>query len=108
MIRNRYSKALSASWIMAVNRAGLVIEGITCAACVWLLEHHLSALKGVTQASVNLTNHRAQISWQPEEIELSQILLAIYNIGYQGHPYHPNKEEQLLAAETRGQPAVWV
>lgn len=83
------------------KQAALVIEGITCAACVWLLEHHISALDGVTQASVNMTNHRAQISWQPDQIELSTILAAIYSIGYQGHPYHPNKEEQLLAAETR-------
>ncbi|WP_271273904.1 heavy metal translocating P-type ATPase [Aliamphritea hakodatensis] len=83
------------------KQAALVIEGITCAACVWLLEHHLSALEGVTQASVNMTNHRAQISWNPDQIELSTILGAIYSIGYQGHPYHPNKEEQLLAAETR-------
>lgn len=84
-----------------LKQAALVIEGITCAACVWLLEHHIRNLNGVTKVSVNLTNHRAQLSWNNEEIKLSEILIAIYQIGYQGHPYHPDKEEQLLAAETR-------
>ncbi|MCV6590884.1 MAG: heavy metal translocating P-type ATPase [Marinobacterium sp.] len=79
--------------------ASLVVEGITCAACVWLLEHHLTDVDGVAKASVNLTNHRARIQWNPAQINLSQILTEIYRIGYQAHPWHPNKEEQLLAAE---------
>ncbi|MCV6611126.1 MAG: heavy metal translocating P-type ATPase [Amphritea sp.] len=83
------------------RQATLVIEGITCAACVWLLEHHLGALDGVEKVSVNLTNHRARIDWQQSEIKLSEILLAIHSIGYQGHPYHPDKEEQLLERETK-------
>lgn len=83
------------------KQAALVIEGITCAACVWLLEHHISNLDGVVKVSVNLTNHRAQLSWDENSIQLSEILLAIHRIGYQGHPYHPDKEEQLLALETR-------
>ena len=81
--------------------ASLVIEGITCAACVWLLENHLTSLDGIEKASVNLTNHRARIQWQPDQTSLSQILTEIYRIGYQAHPYHPDKEEQLLAAENK-------
>lgn len=83
------------------REAVLVIEGITCAACVWLLEHHLVKQAGVLQASVNLTNHRARIRWDNEKIALSQIMAAIYRIGYQGHPYHPDKEEQLLEQEKK-------
>ncbi|MBY4677810.1 heavy metal translocating P-type ATPase [Marinobacterium arenosum] len=79
----------------------LVIDGITCAACVWLLEHHLQGLDGVNKASVNLTNHRARIQWSPEQIELSTLLGEIYRIGYQAHPFHPDKEEQLLAQEQK-------
>ncbi|WP_136679461.1 heavy metal translocating P-type ATPase [Neptunomonas sp. XY-337] len=83
------------------KEATLVIEGITCAACVWLLEHHLVKQDGVAQASVNLTNHRARIRWNNDEISLSNIMGAIYKIGYQGHPYHPDKEEQLLEQEKK-------
>ncbi|WP_417224408.1 heavy metal translocating P-type ATPase [Amphritea sp.] len=83
------------------KQATLVIEGITCAACVWLLEHHISSLDGVTLASVNLTNHRARVQWDDAQIKLSDIFLAMHSIGYQGHPYHPDKEEQLLEQETK-------
>lgn len=83
------------------KQATLVIEGITCAACVWLLEHHISSLDGVIHASVNLTNHRARIQWDDDTIKLSEIFIAMHSIGYQGHPYHPDKEEQLLEQETK-------
>ncbi len=85
----------------ATREATLMIEGITCAACIWLLEHHIVKQSGVVQATVNMTNHRARIRWHDDKIQLSQIMAAIYKIGYQGHPYHPNKEEQLLELEKK-------
>ncbi len=83
------------------QQATLVIEGITCAACVWLLEHHLERLPGVLSVSVNLSNHRAQLAWNPEQAKLSELIGNIYRIGYQAHPYHPDREEQLLQREQR-------
>ena len=92
------------SFVSSVNdlpEASLVIEGITCAACVWLLEHHLNKLAGVADVRVNLTNHRARISWHPEQQQLSHIFAEIYRIGYQAHPYQPDLEEQRLALEQK-------
>jgi Cu2+-exporting ATPase len=83
------------------DEATLVIEGITCAACVWLLENHISGIEGVTNVHVNLTNHRARITWDSEISPLSTILANIYQIGYQAHPYTPDKEEQLLEQEKK-------
>jgi len=83
------------------QEAVLVIEGITCAACVWLLENHLSKLDGISNVTINLTNHRARIRWHSDKILLSQILKEVFQIGYQGHPFHPNKEEQLLEQENK-------
>lgn len=81
--------------------ATLVIEGISCAACVWLLENHLGKQPGVETFSVNLTNHRAKLTWRSDEVRLSQLLAEITRIGYKAHPYHPDKEEQLLAQESK-------
>ncbi|WP_415905517.1 heavy metal translocating P-type ATPase [Neptuniibacter sp. QD48_55] len=83
------------------SEATLVIEGITCAACVWLLDHHISNIEGVSKAKVNLTNHRARITWDKSQAKLSKIMAEIYRIGYQAHPYHPDKEEQLLEQERK-------
>lgn len=81
------------------SEASLVIEGITCAACVWLLENHIKGIPGVEKAHVNLTNHRARINWDQTKTPISTLLSEIYRIGYQAHPYHPDKEEQLLEQE---------
>ncbi|MFW1676251.1 heavy metal translocating P-type ATPase [Pontibacter sp. JAM-7] len=83
------------------REATMVIEGITCAACIWLLEHHLSKLDGILQVQVNLTNHRAIIRWDSSQQQLSQIMAEIYRIGYQAHPYQADREEQRLALEQK-------
>lgn len=79
----------------------LAIDGITCAACIWLLEHHLSKQPGIVKASVNLTTHRASVHWDPQQTSLSLVFAAIAHIGYRAHPYRPDKEEQRLQRETR-------
>jgi len=83
------------------REALLVVEGITCAACIWLLEHHLKKQHGVSDVSVNLTTHRARLSWNNSETKLSTLLAEIDRIGYQAHPYQPNSEERLLAQERK-------
>ena len=74
------------------SEATLSIEGITCAACVWLLDNQLSQLQGVIQAKVNLTTHRAVICWDPAIVKLSQILTTIYSLGYKTYPFSNDRE----------------
>ncbi len=81
--------------------ANLIIDGITCAACIWLLENHLSALHGVVQVSVNLSTHEAEITWQPDQLPLSQLLLAIHQIGYRASPWRADQQEVRLKQENR-------
>ncbi len=83
------------------REALLVIEGITCAACIWLLEHHLRKQPGVISASVNMTTHRARLCWDESQTHLSTLLGEVDHIGYQAHPYQPNREEQLLEQERK-------
>ncbi len=99
------SAALQADFVrqLGPNRseATLVIEGITCAACIWLLEHHLGQQPGVELFSVNMTNHRARLVWNPDETRLSTLFGEVLRIGYKAHPFHPNREEQLLEQEKK-------
>src|SRR5690606_14529891 len=48
----------------------LMIEGISCAACGWLIERHLRGLDGVAEASLNLSNHRLQVRWSDARLPL--------------------------------------
>jgi len=83
------------------REASLILEGITCAACVWLNERQLQQTPGVVDAQVNYTTHRARVRWDPARITLSQILSRIAAIGYTAHPYDPERQEAALARERR-------
>jgi Cu2+-exporting ATPase len=83
------------------REAALILEGITCAACVWLNERHIKALPGVLDVSINYTTHRARVKWDNRKIQLSAILQAISAIGYMAHPYDPARQQKILDAERR-------
>lgn len=77
----------------AVREAALLLEGITCAACIWLNERHIGRLPGVLSVSINYSTHRARVRWDDNRIHLSQILEAIAAIGYRAQPYDQAREE---------------
>jgi Cu2+-exporting ATPase len=79
--------------------ASLILEGITCAACVWLNERHVKALPGVVDFSVNYSTHRARVTWDDSRIQLSDILRAITAIGYVAHPFDPGRQEAVHKKE---------
>lgn len=78
-----------------VREASLILEGITCAACIWLNERHLKQLPGVLQVQVNYATHRARISWDDQLIRLSKILEEIQLLGYNAHPFNAEHQENL-------------
>ncbi len=69
------------------NEISLIMEGIHCSACVWLNEKILHKTDGIIEATINYTNLKAKIVWDPEVIKLSQIILKIQSIGYNAYPY---------------------
>ncbi|MBN2964670.1 cadmium-translocating P-type ATPase [Sulfurospirillum sp. T05] len=79
----------------------LIIEGIHCAACVWLNEKVLFQKEGVLEASINGTSHKARIVWDPETTSLSSIIQTIRAIGYNAHPYDPKLQEEHANAARR-------
>ncbi|CAG8870161.1 putative copper-importing P-type ATPase A [Pseudomonas fluorescens] len=79
----------------------LLIEGISCAACGWLIERHLRNLPGITEARLNLSNHRLQVSWATGQLPLSHLLAELRQIGYAAHPYQPDQAAEQLARENR-------
>jgi len=72
----------------------LIIEGIHCSACVWLNEKVLHKTEGVLEASINYTNNKAKVVWDPEVVQLSQIIETIRSIGYNAYPYDPKLQEE--------------
>jgi P-type Cu2+ transporter len=87
------------------KEAALILEGITCSACVWLNEQHLARQPGVTAVDINYATRRARVRWDERQIRLSQILEAVAAIGYRAHPYDVARSEQLAQKERRT--ALW-
>ncbi|WP_275629891.1 heavy metal translocating P-type ATPase [Pseudomonas sp. 273] len=79
----------------------LILEGISCAACGWLIEKHLRRLPAVAEAGLNLSNHRLHVRWADSQLPLSALLAELRKIGYAAHPYHPDKAAEQLAEENR-------
>ena len=79
----------------------LMVEGITCAACGWLIEKHLRSLAGVVEARLNLSNHRLFVQWADDQHTLSQLLAELRHIGYAAHPWQADRAAEQLAADNR-------
>ena len=87
------------------QEAALILEGITCAACVWLNESHVRRQPGVTAIDINYTTRRARVRWDERVTRLSAILEAISAIGYRAHPYDIGRAEELAQKERKA--ALW-
>lgn len=83
----------------SIREASLILEGIVCAACVWLNEHHVKQLLGVLDFRVNYSTHRATLRWDTNQLKLSTVLQAITEIGYHAHPFDPGRLESLQKKE---------
>lgn len=77
----------------------LTLEGITCAACGWLIERHLVKQPGVIQNAVNVGAARASIKWDPASTSLSAILSGLSSIGYDAQPFSPEQHELTYQTE---------
>lgn len=74
----------------------LILEGINCAACLWLNQKHLQSLPGVNQATINYSTHRAHVKWDLRQLKLSEIIEAVARIGYRAHPYDARRYQAVF------------
>ncbi|WP_318520614.1 heavy metal translocating P-type ATPase [Photobacterium leiognathi] len=76
------------------SEVSLSVEGVSCAACAWLIEKQLVREAGVISIRVNTTTHRALLVWDPEQVQLSHLLSVIHKIGYKASPFEADAQEQ--------------
>ena len=71
-----------------------IIEGVVCAACVWLNEQILAKMQGIKEIKINYTTHKAKILFDPNETSFQQIYDEVAKIGYKAIVYDPQDREQ--------------
>jgi len=79
----------------------LLIDGIRCTACVWLIERSLSAVAGVVSVQVNAVAQRARVTWRDSQIALPRILQALSRTGYRALPLDARGLDDLRRIESR-------
>ncbi|MEL6344816.1 MAG: heavy metal translocating P-type ATPase metal-binding domain-containing protein [Myxococcota bacterium] len=82
------------------EQADLCIDGLRCAACVWVTEQVLADAPGVVSVRVSYADGRARLQWDPEQTSLSAALAQVAALGYAPRAPHaePVRDDTLLTA----------
>ena len=80
----------------------LLVEGIHCAACIWLIEQTLSKHGAVSIVEANLSSKRLRLGWNNSQTKLSELLKLLAQVGYSAVPFDPETAEGALAKRHRG------
>lgn len=83
------------------KEAMLMLSGITCAACTWLIEQKLLRQVGVIKVELNYSTQRARVRWDDARVQLSDILTIIQQTGYTAAPYDAQKQEAQAQKERK-------
>ena len=70
-------------------RLQLVVEGLHCGACVWLIESVLSRQPGVVAARVNMTSRHVLLRWRPDVTDPASLVSSVNALGYRLLPRDP-------------------
>jgi Cu2+-exporting ATPase len=84
----------------------LMVDGLQCAACVWLIEQILGRQPDVIKARLNMTTRRLALEWRGEAARANELAASVSALGYRLVPYDPaaldalvhRQEKELLRA----------
>ncbi|MGY6519845.1 MAG: heavy metal translocating P-type ATPase [Lysobacteraceae bacterium] len=79
----------------------LVVEGMHCAACAWLIDRALREVAGVHEVRANAVTGRVVLRWDPATSPLSALLARLRAIGYRPHLAPGDAVERTRRRETR-------
>ncbi len=79
----------------------LSVDGIRCAACVWLIERRLSQVPGLKAAHLNVSTQKLQVQWDAGQCRPSDILQAVREVGYAAYPFDPIRHGELMRTQAR-------
>ncbi|HJQ99655.1 MAG TPA: heavy metal translocating P-type ATPase metal-binding domain-containing protein [Candidatus Polarisedimenticolaceae bacterium] len=81
--------------------AELYLEGVHCAACVWLVEKAPALVPGVLEVRLDLARSRARVVWDPARAKLSDLAVSLDRLVYPVHPYRGASAAALRRKEQR-------
>ena len=79
----------------------VLVEGMRCAACAWLIERALVRREGVHEATVSPLVQRVRIVFDPSRVRLPALLATLARLGYRPHPLEGDRIDALRTSERR-------
>jgi Cu2+-exporting ATPase len=98
------AQAIAAGLVVEADgacEASLLVEGLHCGACTWLVESWLRRRADVVDATVNLATRRATVRWRGPREGLDGVLRDVAAVGYRAYAYDPTRREALMRREAR-------
>lgn len=84
-----------------MQKTQLLLEGVHCAACLWLVERLPRLEPGVVSARLEMARSRVEIVWDPNKAKLGQIGRTLTSMGYRPRPFRASAAEELRRGELR-------
>ncbi len=79
----------------------LRVDGLHCAACVWLIESVLARQTEVVEARVNLTSRRLRLAWRGGPEPGERLVGLVQRLGYRVVPFDPERGARETSGEER-------
>ncbi len=79
----------------------LFLEGVHCAACVWLVERLPKVTPGVVEARLEMRRSMVRVTWDPSRVKLSRIASALDRLGYPPHVARERNQREARRREDR-------
>ncbi len=83
------------------DEISLIVDGIRCASCIWLIERLLRKLPGIVSVRVNFATHRVLVRFDSATISAAAICRKLGDIGYLARPYSLDELQQSAHREMR-------
>jgi Cu2+-exporting ATPase len=80
----------------------VLVEGMHCAACAWLIDHALAQENGVLETGANAVTGRVRLRWDPKRTGLAPLLRRLAALGFTPHLATGVARERRLQRQRRG------
>ena len=77
----------------------VIVDGMHCAACVWLIEGVVRRQPGVISARLNMTTRRLALRWDPGVTDAATLVALVHKLGYRLVPFDPYRLGDSALAE---------
>ncbi len=87
------SRAFEQAWSAVPTRpvdagveVGLVVDGLRCASCTWVVERLLERSPGVEEVTVSYATGRARVVFDPDQTDVPTLAGVVADVGYAPRP----------------------